>query len=53
MGLVRGAQAMMESWERAWLLGTPGEDGKPLVWVRPPTLCIPRAPADVKTKGLS
>lgn len=33
---------MMESWEWTWLLGTLGRDGKPLVWVRPPILCIPR-----------
>lgn len=52
MGLARGAQAMIESWEWAWLLKTLGRDGKPFGWVRPPILCIPKAPADVKTKGL-
>lgn len=35
MGLVRGAQVMMESWEWAWLLR---REGKSLVWVRPPIL---------------
>lgn len=51
MGLVRGARAMMEPWEWAWPLRTLGRDGEPLVWVGPPTLCIPRAPADVDIKG--
>lgn len=35
MGLVRGAQVMMESWEWAWLLR---RDGKSFVWVSPPIL---------------
>lgn len=42
MGLVRGAQVITESWVWTWLLRTLGRgDGKPLVWVRPPILCIP------------
>lgn len=41
MGLVRGAQVMMESREWAWLLRTLGRDGKALVWVRPPSSVFP------------